>query len=394
MSYNSTTDFLGLWRAVAGGVEKVEMPGLDWAVSALLRSGLVNVSVSSIAPVANQATTAWFQPASPSYSAEGALYLWNGSAYVAATPRLFLEMLAAAEKLAASSTAISSLMDTLSTTQGAINFRGASAWQSLAPGTLGYLLTSGGPGADPTWSTIGSIGGALDGVTNTVGAMIYRAGGGWTGTGAGAQWTIMSNAVANTPSWSTLSALIDGAIGNVRGDVLYRGNANWSVLAPGTAGYPLQTGGAGADPSWAPSFAPYASYTFANIASLADGINTQSAPTLVSQAGLATTISGNNVVIDKTGTYLINASGQVLTGTFTNADIAITVTLFVNGSTGNVGQSVVAYYSGSSVTKSDILSFSTVRALTAGDTVGLACFQQSGAAGSASNLKMGLVRLA
>lgn len=38
--------------------------------------------------------------------------------------------------------------------------------------------------------------------------------------------------------------------GSTRGQVLYRGASTWSALSPGTAGQLLQTGGAGADPSW------------------------------------------------------------------------------------------------------------------------------------------------
>jgi hypothetical protein len=95
MSYTRATDFVGLMRAVTGGVQKAEMPGLDFLISGLSASGLVNVSISATAPVANQATTMWFQPATPSYSAEGVLYLWNGAAYVAATPALFNDYLAA-----------------------------------------------------------------------------------------------------------------------------------------------------------------------------------------------------------------------------------------------------------------------------------------------------------
>lgn len=250
MSYTASTDFVGLWRAVAGGVEKVEMPGLDFVTAALYRSGLLNISISSTQPVANQSTTAWFQPASPSYSAEGALYLWNGAAYVAASQSLMLEMLAAAEKAAGRTNAVSSLMDTLSTTQGAIAYRNASGWVALAPGTAGYLLTTGGPAANPSWTTIGSVGGALDGVTNTVGALPYRGGGGWVGTGAGAQWTVLNNSVANTPAWTTLSALIDGAIGSTRGALLERGAAGWALVTPGASGTIFVSGGAGADPSW------------------------------------------------------------------------------------------------------------------------------------------------
>lgn len=40
-------------------------------------------------------------------------------------------------------------------------------------------------------------------------------------------------------------------IGSTRGNVLYRGASAWSALGVGTAGQVLQSGGAGADPSWA-----------------------------------------------------------------------------------------------------------------------------------------------
>jgi len=48
-----------------------------------------------------------------------------------------------------------------------------------------------------------------------------------------------------------LSALIDSAIGSTQGDILYRGSSAWAVLAPGTSGYVLTSGGAAANPSWA-----------------------------------------------------------------------------------------------------------------------------------------------
>jgi hypothetical protein len=95
MSYNASTDYIGLWRAVTGGAQKGEMPGLDWLVSAMSRSGLFHITISATQPVSNQAATMWFAPATPSYSSEGTMYLWNGSAYVAATPALFKAYLAA-----------------------------------------------------------------------------------------------------------------------------------------------------------------------------------------------------------------------------------------------------------------------------------------------------------
>lgn len=47
-----------------------------------------------------------------------------------------------------------------------------------------------------------------------------------------------------------VSAVLD-VLGGTQGAVLYRDVANWNVLGPGVAGRLLQTGGAGANPSWA-----------------------------------------------------------------------------------------------------------------------------------------------
>lgn len=46
---------------------------------------------------------------------------------------------------------ISALLDLISSTRGAILYRGAAAWAALNPGTDGYVLTAHGTGTDPTW---------------------------------------------------------------------------------------------------------------------------------------------------------------------------------------------------------------------------------------------------
>ncbi len=254
MAYNYLTDFVGLWRSVTGGVEKAEMPGLDFVVAALGRAGLINLVISGSPPVVNQDTTAWFKPSvsPPDYAAEGVLYLWNGAAYVPATPELFITMLInsmtvgtfltiyavtgvpsntigvngdyalridapggiygpkaagmwPADPLPGTSySQISSFLDFLGTVQGDIVYRGASSWEVLAPGTSGQVLQSGGPAANPSWENTSGI----------------------------------------------VSAGLDD-IGNVQGDILYRNATVWTVLAPGTSGQFLETGGAGANPSWA-----------------------------------------------------------------------------------------------------------------------------------------------
>ena len=91
MSYNPATDFIGLLRLVGSAVRSERMPGLDYVVAALARAGLFTLSVGQTAPTSNQASTFWFQPAIPSWTAEGVLYIWNPVAglYQPATPALW-----------------------------------------------------------------------------------------------------------------------------------------------------------------------------------------------------------------------------------------------------------------------------------------------------------------
>lgn len=98
MSYNPATDFIGLLRLVGSGVRSERMPGLDYVVAALARAGMFALSVGQTAPTANQPSTFWFQPAIPSWTAEGTLYIWNpvAGAYQIATPALWQAFLSPA----------------------------------------------------------------------------------------------------------------------------------------------------------------------------------------------------------------------------------------------------------------------------------------------------------
>jgi hypothetical protein len=91
MSFTANTDFLALLRLTSGGIRTERMPGLDYVVQALARMGIINLSVSAVAPAANQATTVWLQPFVPSWVAEGTVFLWNVAAgqYQVATPALW-----------------------------------------------------------------------------------------------------------------------------------------------------------------------------------------------------------------------------------------------------------------------------------------------------------------
>lgn len=91
MSYNPANDFLALLRLTGGGVRSARMPGLDWFIEALQRTGLINLFVGQTAPTTNQTSTVWFKPALPTWSAEGAVFLWNATlgTFVPATPTLW-----------------------------------------------------------------------------------------------------------------------------------------------------------------------------------------------------------------------------------------------------------------------------------------------------------------
>lgn len=101
MSYNPATDFIGLLRLVGSGVRSERMPGLDYVVVALARAGLFALSIGQTAPTVNQPSTLWLQPAIPSWTAEGTLYIWNSvaGAYQQATPALWQAFLSPASNI-------------------------------------------------------------------------------------------------------------------------------------------------------------------------------------------------------------------------------------------------------------------------------------------------------
>lgn len=89
--YDPRTDFLTLIRNAGGVASFAEIPGLDYVVAALARAGLITLSISQTAPIANQPATAWLKPSVPSWVAEGVLFLWNAVnvRYEPATPALW-----------------------------------------------------------------------------------------------------------------------------------------------------------------------------------------------------------------------------------------------------------------------------------------------------------------
>lgn len=128
---------------------------------------------------------------------------------------------------------LSALIDeAFGNTQGGVLYRGASDWSLLAPGSSGQVLTTQGSAENPEWASVSGSGTVNSG---TEGDVAYYAA---TGTAV---------------SGSTLTALIDAAIGDTQGAILYRGASDWAILSPGTSGDVLTTQGSGENPEWAAS---------------------------------------------------------------------------------------------------------------------------------------------
>lgn len=260
MVYNPATDFIGLWRASGGNVSKAEMPAIDLIISALARAGIINLTVSATAPVANQSTTAWLRAAVPSFSAEGAFFLWDKvtSAYLAATPALFFQFLEACAGEASVSwwtstggpplNTVGSNGDfaiRLDTPYGIYGPKAAGAWPATPiPGTADVLTSA---TFDNTFG-------------NTRGSLIARGAANWASVPIGTANQIFATDGVD-PVWTTLTALLDTLFTNVQGSILFRNAAGWDDLPPGVANQVLATGGPGANPAWAPRAAEFASGT-------------------------------------------------------------------------------------------------------------------------------------
>ena len=133
-------------------------------------------------------------------------------------------------------------MGSINTTSG--NFIGG-----VANGGTG--ITSGTSGGIPYFSSSSTM--ASSGALTQYG-IVYGggAGGAPVATAAGsANNVLIGNGSSAAPSFVTASNLLDSSFSSTRGAILYRGVSGWAALGPGTSGQVLQTGGAGADPSWA-----------------------------------------------------------------------------------------------------------------------------------------------
>lgn len=126
----------------------------------------------------------------------------------------------------------------------------ANKWENIQLGTM----------ADQNANAVAITGGAITGLsdpTNSADAATKHyvdgvAVSGLPSIGDGHLLANTSGATAR-PIDTTLTGLLDYLMSTVRGSMLFRGQFGWTVLAPGTAGYTLQSQGAGADVIWSGS---------------------------------------------------------------------------------------------------------------------------------------------
>lgn len=149
------------------------------------------------------------------------------------------------------------------TAHGIMVAEGSSAMTPIVL-TTGQILI-GSTGVDPVAAAINSGAGIL--VGNGAGSITVQ-------LAAIADHTLLANISGGSlaPSSTTLTALIDNAIGSTQGDLLYRNATTWAVLAPGSAGQLLKTGGAAANPAWTTATFPATGGAAGNIL-ISDGTN-------------------------------------------------------------------------------------------------------------------------
>lgn len=135
-------------------------------------------------------------------------------------------------------------------------------------GTDEWVVNSSGTLSSGTWN--GSVIGSSYGGAGTVNGVLGANGSGTVsaataGTGislttgpatislaAIATGSVLGNTtgISAAPTATTVSSLLDSLGTEAQGDIAYRGSSGWALLAPGTSGQALITGGSAANPSW------------------------------------------------------------------------------------------------------------------------------------------------
>ena len=149
---------------------------------------------------------------------------------------------------------VSDVLDTISSTKGAVLYRDTSSWTALSPGTNGYVLTTGGSGANPSWASpniavVAITGGTISGVAITTSTINSSIIGGTTPAAA----TFTNLTATGTVSLSNPLTVPNGGTGaatlTANGIVYGNGTSAVGVTAAGTTGQALLANSGNA-PTW------------------------------------------------------------------------------------------------------------------------------------------------
>ena len=127
-------------------------------------------------------------------------------------------------------------LDTISSTQGAVVYRGATAWSGLSPGISGQFLITGGAAANPSWSTtLGAANGGTGLTSYAVGDVLYASASTTLSKLAGVATgnALISGGVTTAPSWGKigLTTHVDGTLPVANGGTALTAGTSGGVLA-------------------------------------------------------------------------------------------------------------------------------------------------------------------
>lgn len=136
-------------------------------------------------------------------------------------------------------TTLSGAIDTaFGSTRGSLLYRGASGWTAVTPGTSGYVLTSNGAGADPSYQTPGAVSLTYSPVRQTVQSGPASSGAPSFLPSTNGSLAITSQNVS-TGSAALILTAANGFGANGAVDVIYRTTSNltWSSLSASSTVY-------------------------------------------------------------------------------------------------------------------------------------------------------------